>query len=380
MTGTLPRLGMVGGGQLARMSYQAAIPLGITLRVLAEHHDDSAALVAAGTELGSHFDAAALEAFAATCDILTFDHELVPPDLLAALEAKGHVLRPSADALLFAQDKLHQRTRLQAAGFPVPPFAAVATAAEVASFAAEYGWPVVLKAARGGYDGRGVWFVHGEAEAAEVIASAPTTPFLVEALVPIEHEAAILVVRAPSGQSVVYPLVDTVQADGMCREVLAPTVEDARTEAAAGAIALSLAELIGVVGVMAVELFVLEGGVLVVNEVALRPHNSGHYSIEGCVTSQFENHLRAVLGWPLGRTDALARAVATVNVVGGPDAADPRANVARVLALPDVHPHIYGKEPRPGRKLGHVTALGDDLAETRTRALLAAAVLSGEQA
>lgn len=376
-----PRVGMVGGGQLARMSCQAAIPLGLTLRVLAEHAGDSAATVCGDTAIGSHTDAAALATFAAGCDILTFDHELVPPELLAALEAAGHDLRPSPAALLFAQDKLHQRTRLAAAGFPVPPFVAMEAAggraAPLAAFAREHGWPLVLKAARGGYDGRGVWLVHGEAEAAAVIAAAPGVPFLAEAFVPIARELAVLVARSADGQMAVYPVVETVQVEGMCREVLVPGVGDERVERRACTLALMLAEMVGAVGIMAVELFQLDGGELLINELALRPHNSGHYSIEGCESSQFENHLRAVLGWPLGSPALRAPAVATVNVVGNAAGADPRANLPRALAVFGAHPHLYGKGPRPGRKLGHVTALGDDPQETRTRALRAAGLLMG---
>lgn len=374
---------MVGGGQLARMTYQAAIPLGITLRVLAERADDGAALVGADLETGSHTDLAALRRFAAGCDVVTFDHELAPPAHLEALEAEGHILCPSPAAMRFAQDKLWQRDRFGALGLPVPAHARTSSAAEVEAFAgANGGWPVVIKAALGGYDGRGVWVARSAAEAASIIAegqSAGLTLFA-EAMVDLEREVAVMVARRPGGESVVYPVVETVQEDGMCRELVAPAPIDPTIAAYARNIAERIADAIGLTGVMAVELFIARGGAVLVNEIATRPHNSGHHTIEGAVTSQFENHVRAVLDWPLGDTALTAPAVVTVNVVGGPSGGDPRVNLPRALAVPGVHVHLYGKGPRPGRKLGHVTALGDNVAEVRERAARAAAILVGEPA
>ncbi|MGE5597018.1 MAG: 5-(carboxyamino)imidazole ribonucleotide synthase [Hyphomicrobiales bacterium] len=365
--------GMVGGGQLARMTYQAAIPLGITLRVLAERPDDSAALIGAGTVIGSHESLGDLRAFAAGCDVLTFDHELVPPAHLAALEAEGHVLRPGASALRFAQDKAYQREVLGSLGLPVPVNRRVVSLHELAMFGDELGWPVVVKAIAGGYDGRGVWVFGEPGEAADLFATG--REFLAEAFVPIDRELAVLVARRPGGELAVYPAVETVQVDGMCREVLAPAPLANDLRERIDALARRIAEATGVIGVFAIELF-LTGGQLVLNEVAARPHNSGHYSIEGTVTSQFENHLRAVLDWPLGDTSLTAPAVVTVNVVGASDQ-DPRELLPRALEVPGVHVHLYGKGPRAGRKLGHVTALGDDPRTVRERALQAAALLTG---
>lgn len=364
---------MVGGGQLARMTYQAAIPLGITLRVLAERPDDSAALIGAGTVIGSHESLGDLRAFAAGCDVLTFDHELVPPAHLAALEAEGHVLRPGASALRFAQDKAYQREVLGSLGLPVPVNRRVVSLHELAMFGDELGWPVVVKAIAGGYDGRGVWVFGEPGEAADLFATG--REFLAEAFVPIDRELAVLVARRPGGELAVYPAVETVQVDGMCREVLAPAPLANDLRERIDALARRIAEATGVIGVFAIELF-LTGGQLVLNEVAARPHNSGHYSIEGTVTSQFENHLRAVLDWPLGDTSLTAPAVVTVNVVGASDQ-DPRELLPRALEVPGVHVHLYGKGPRAGRKLGHVTALGDDPRTVRERALQAAALLTG---
>ncbi|MFN8506777.1 MAG: 5-(carboxyamino)imidazole ribonucleotide synthase [Dehalococcoidia bacterium] len=374
---------MVGGGQLARMTYQAAIPLGVTLRVLSERADDGAALVSADAEIGSHTDLEALRRFAAGCDIVTFDHELAPPELLEQLAREGQVLRPSPAAMRFAQDKLWQREQFGALGLPVPAHAVVATAEDAAAFAAAHGgWPVVIKAARGGYDGRGVWVARTAEDAARVVAegAAGGLRLFAEAMVELEREVAVLIARRPGGESVVYPVVETVQADGMCRELVSPAPIDPSVAAHARNIAERIADAIGVTGIMAVELFVARGGEVLVNEIATRPHNSGHHTIEGCVTSQFENHVRAVLDWPLGSTAPVAPAVVTVNVVGGAAGGDPRANLPRALAVPGVHVHLYGKGPRPGRKLGHVTALGEDANEVRERADRAAAILVGEPA
>lgn len=376
--GAMPKLGMVGAGQLARMTYQAAISLGITLRLLATDPHDGAARIASAVTLGSHTSLRDLEGFAETCDVVTFDHELVAPEHLTALEARGHCLRPPAASQRFAQDKGYQREQLRARGYPVPSFAFVNTPRDVAAFARRHGWPLVLKATRGGYDGRGVWVADGPAEAERVLEGAASrgTTLLAEELVRIERELAVLVARRPRGESVVYPVVETVQIGGICRQVVAPAGVPAHLAESARELATSVAEATGAVGIMAIELF-LAGGRLLVNELAFRPHNSGHYSIEGCVTSQFENHVRAVLDWPLGDPSLVAPAVATVNVLGGPVAGDPEALLAQALSEPSVHVHLYGKKARPGRKLGHVTALGADAESALGPALRAAEALVG---
>lgn len=367
-------VGMVGAGQLARMTYQAGIPLGVTLAVMAAKPDDGAALVSAHTTVGDIDALEDLRAFAETCEVVTFDHELVPSAHLQTLESEGHILRPSAKALRFAQDKAHQRSLLGALGIPVPFNRLVANVDELALFGDELGWPVVLKTVTGGYDGRGVWVFDRPQDAADLFAHGHE--MLAESFVPIDREVAVLVARRPGGEMAVYPVVETVQVDGMCREIIAPVTlapEDARM---IDDLARRIAEATGVVGILAIELFMAQGHILL-NEVAMRPHNSGHYSIEGSVTSQFENHLRAVLDWPLGDTSLTAPAVVTVNVVGEGNG-DPQANLPHALAIPGVHVHLYGKEARHGRKLGHVTALGDDVNEVRERALRAAQVLTSE--
>ncbi len=374
-----PRPGIVGAGQLARMMVQAAIPLGLTPAVLATAPDESAALVAARSLIGPPTSLDALRSLAAVSDVVTFDHELVDAALLRRLEAEGHILRPSAAVMAVGQDKWFQRRELEQLGLPAPAFRPVPDLAAVEEFAATYGWPVVLKARRGGYDGRGVWVVHSPAGAAEVLvgARAAGTFMLAEEWIAIEREIAVLVARRPAGEAVTYPVVETVQRDGICHEVLAPAPIATGLADSARAFALHIAEALGVTGILAVEMFVTQAGTLVVNELAVRPHNSGHYSIEGCVTSQFENHLRAVLDWPLGASGLTAPAVVTANVLGAPQTGDLMSRLPDALALPGVHVHLYGKAARPGRKLGHVTVLGAVIAEARARAGRAAALLAG---
>jgi 5-(carboxyamino)imidazole ribonucleotide synthase len=377
----LPVVAMVGGGQLARMTHQAAIALGQSLRVLSSGPDESAALVAADVRIGDHRDLAALRGLAEGATVVTFDHEHVPTEHLRALEDAGVRVAPGSAALLHAQDKLVLRRALAAAGEPQPAWAEVATPVGVADLAGAVGWPVVLKTPRGGYDGKGVFVVDGPASAAALLAEHGT--LLAEERVPLLRELAVQVARSPFGQVAVWPVVETVQRDGVCREVLAPAPGlDAARATAAQELAIRIADRLGVVGLLAVELFETADGVLV-NELAMRPHNSGHWSIEGSRTSQFEQHLRAVLDYPLGATDLTAPAVAMANVLGGAasDAgwAGPSLDerVHHLMAhWPDVKLHWYGKGQRPGRKLGHVTALGDNLAEVRARAAAAARYLA----
>lgn len=371
-------VGIVGSGQLARMTYQAGISLGVPVRVLADRPEEAAAAVAADLSFGRADSAEDLVAFAGTCGVLTFDHELVDLVTLRELERSGMAVRPGPGTLECAVDKGVARRRFAAAGLPVPAFTEAAGPAGVEAFAAAHGWPVVLKATRGGYDGRGVWVAEDPAGAARVLDDARRAGvrLLVEEHVPIERELAVMVARRPAGEAVVYPVVETVQVDGLCREVrLHAGVEPAVAEAAR-ALGLQVAKELDATGVLAVELFEVGGG-LVVNEIAARPHNSGHWTIEGAVTSQFENHLRAVLDLPLGLTDPVAPAVAMVNVVGPETGSDPAAGLARALAVPGAHVHLYAKTARPGRKLGHVTVVGDDPDEVAGRAWAAATALVG---
>jgi 5-(carboxyamino)imidazole ribonucleotide synthase len=359
------------------MAGEAASALGLSMAVLAERPDDAACQVAAEVMLGSPFVADELRAFTERCDVVTFDHEQVDLDIVAALAAGGAVLRPGAETLELAVDKAHMRAVLDGAGVPVPSYLVVesgpAAADAVASFAAAHGWPVMLKAARGGYDGKGVWPARDRVEAETVLARVAGR-IVVEELLPLDAELAVLVARRPSGSSAAWPAVETAQVGVVCREVLVPGRLERDVVDAAVALGQKVAEIAGGVGVMAVELFWSRGR-LVVNEVATRPHNSGHWTIEGAVTSQFENHLRAVLDLPLGSTAPQHRHVASVNIFGGPAGDDPAHLLARGLSTEDAHVHLYGKAARPGRKLGHVTVGGDDPDLVRAHAWSAAVAL-----
>ncbi|GAA2624104.1 5-(carboxyamino)imidazole ribonucleotide synthase [Actinomadura fulvescens] len=360
---------MAGGGQLARMTQQAAIGLGVNLRVLAGSPGESAARVCADTRIGDDRSLDDLAAFAKGCDVVTFDHEHVPGDHIQALEAAGIPCRPGAGALLHAQDKLIMRDRLSALGAPCPRYGDVA---DIEAFARETGWPVVLKATRGGYDGKGVWVLDGPDDDLVQDLLARGLSLMVEEHVPFRRELAALVARSPHGQGAAYPVVETVQENGICVEVIAPAPGlDDELAAQAQRLALEIAERLDVTGLLAVELFETDRGLLV-NELAMRPHNSGHWTIEGSRTSQFEQHLRAVLDLPLGDTRPTAPYVVMANVLGGDDP-DVYSRYIHVMAHdPGVKVNLYGKEARPGRKIGHVTALGDDLADVRARARHAA--------
>jgi 5-(carboxyamino)imidazole ribonucleotide synthase len=368
---------MVGGGQLARMTSQAATGLGVGFRVLAGSAADSAAQVSAGTWLGDYRSLADLRAFAAGCDVITFDHEHVPDAHLTALERDGVQVRPAAAALRFTQDKLAMRERLTGLGVACPRFAPVRTLAEVEEFAAG-SWPVVLKAVSGGYDGKGVWVCDSAAQAATVLANtglAHGIDLLAEEYVPFERELAVLAARSPHGQGAVYPVVQTVQRDGICREVIAPAPGLAPGRAAqAEALALRVAAELGVTGLLAVEMFETPAGLLV-NELAMRPHNCGHWTIEGARTSQFEQHLRAVLDLPLGSPAMAAPVAVMANVLGGDDADVYDRYIHVMAADPAVKVHMYGKPVRPGRKIGHVTVTGQDPEELADRARRAASYL-----
>ncbi|HEX8095129.1 5-(carboxyamino)imidazole ribonucleotide synthase [Jatrophihabitans sp.] len=378
----LPVVGMVGAGQLARMTHQAAIALGQSVRLLADSADDGAAMVASDVQVGNYRSLADLRRFAAGCDVLTFDHEHVPGEHLRALADDGVLVLPSAQALRFAQNKAEMRRRLAGLGVAAPAWRDLSVEADpraaLADFARTAGWPVVLKAISGGYDGKGVWVVDSIDDADPLLASG--TPLLAEAKVDLDFEIAAVVARSPLGQGAAWTPVETVQQDGICTEVIAPAPRLSAGQAAlAQRLALRIAAELDVVGVLAVELFVERGGALLVNELAMRPHNSGHWTIEGSRTSQFEQHLRAVLDYPLGVTAQTAPVVVMANVLGGPDDTEPALDerVHHLMARwPDVKIHLYGKGFRPGRKVGHVTALGGDLARVRGRARAAADYLS----
>lgn len=378
--GGFPVVGIIGGGQLARMCAGPAAELGVTLSVLAEAADASAALVVPSSPVGEHSDVEAVRAFARECDVVTFDHEHVPTDVLDALVADGVAVRPGPEALLHAQDKLVMRESLTAAGVPCPRWVAASTAEEVTAFAEDVGWPVVAKTPRGGYDGKGVLVATRVAELEDWLATAADRgePLLLEESVPFVRELAVLLARSPSGQAAAWPVVETVQTSGICTEVIAPapglTEESAR---GATAIGLDIAAALEVTGVMAVELFELEDGSVLVNELAMRPHNSGHWTMDGAVTGQFEQHLRAVLDLPLGSPRPRAPWTVMGNVLGG-EHPDLYPTYRHVMARdPELKVHLYGKGVRPGRKIGHVNVSGESVADLRERARHAADYIEG---
>lgn len=372
-----PRVGVIGGGQLARMMVPAAVELGIDIRVLAEGPGMSAAIAA--TAEGDYHDAETVLAFARDVDVVTFDHEHVPQEVLRALVDAGVAVHPGPDALAVAQDKITMRTRLSELGLPVPDWAAVHDPDDLRAFLDDHGGRAVVKTARGGYDGKGVRVVSDPAQVEDwfiaVAEAGGDQALLVEELVPFTRELAQSVARRPSGDVVAWPLVETVQRDGVCAEVFAPASASAgRLADAAEEIAVRIATELGVTGVLAVELFQTEDDRILINELAMRPHNTGHWTIDGATTSQFEQHLRAVLDLPLGATGVHAPSAVMVNVLGGPADGDLDARYPAALeAFPEAKYHFYGKAPRPGRKIGHVTVIGDDVDDVTYRARAAAA-------
>jgi 5-(carboxyamino)imidazole ribonucleotide synthase len=368
-------VGVVGGGQLARMMIPAASALGVELRVFAEAENSSAQLAA--TTVGDYTDFEQLAEFARGVDALTFDHEHVPTELLARLEADGVRVRPGPGALIHAQNKLVMRRRLAELGLPMPAWQAVRSASELESFIARWG-EAVVKTPIGGYDGKGVRVVTQSSEVADWFARLENYggELLAEQRVNFARELAVLSARNPSGEFVSWPAVQTIQKNGVCAEVIAPAAK--LDQAAATAIARAVSEGLGVTGVLAVEMFEAAGGELLINELAMRPHNSGHFSIEGSVTSQFEQHLRAVLDWPLGSTAMVAESAVMVNLLGVDDENDFVSNYAAAMqAHPEVKFHSYQKGPRAGRKMGHLTAVGADAAALLKAARAAADLLRG---
>ncbi len=374
-----PTLAVIGGGQLARMMAQPAIAMGLPLRLLAEAEGVSAAQVIPDHLVGDYRDLETLRKVTDGCQVVTFDHEHVPTEHLHALADDGIAVRPGPEALVHAQDKGVMRERLAALDVPCPRNQVVTSAEEVARF----GLPCVLKTTRGGYDGKGVWFVRTVDDCAEPFRTAAESGvrLLAEELVDFRRELSALVARSPSGQAAAYPVVASTQRDGVCVEVVAPAPDlDPELAGRAQQIALRIAGALDVTGILAVELFETYDGRVLVNELAMRPHNTGHWTQDGAVTSQFENHLRAVLDLPLGSPAPRAPWTVMVNILGGPDQVGRLYDgFPHALARdPHLRVHLYGKELRPGRKVGHVNAYGDDLQECLERARHAAAWFRGD--
>lgn len=368
---------VIGDGQLARMMQTAAIELGQSLRLLAGSPDASAAQVCADVVLGDYTNLDDLRRAAEGCDALTFDHEHVPNEHLDALIADGIAVEPRPTALIYAQDKLLMRQRLQELGVPVPDFAEITSSHDAQNFWAHTNGQVCLKTRRGGYDGHGVWFPTSEAEFCDLVEEllAKGAPLMAERKVALDRELSAMVARRQSGEMKGWPIVESVQRDGICAEAIAPAPGLSEAlENQAREIARTVAEGLGVTGVLAVELFEAEGEISV-NELAMRPHNTGHWTQDGCITSQFEQHLRAVLNQPLGATEATAAITVMANVLGAAeDPAMPMAERVKEVhrRFPQAKVHLYGKTHRPGRKIGHINLCGEDLHRTRRDAELAA--------
>lgn len=374
-----PTVSVVGGGQLARMMQPAATALGIHLRVLADNENDSAAQVVPDTVVGDYREFQNVEQLHLSSDVLTFEHEHVPTDVLQRLSEKGANLQPVPQALHFAQNKLAMREKMSELDIASPQWRLAKAYEDITNFVDDHNGHAVIKAPTGGYDGKGVLLAGPETDLTvchEWLAAA--RELLVEEKVSFTRELAVLVARSPSGQSAAWPVVETRQAEGVCDVVIAPApqlsddIADAATRAA-----LLIADSLEVTGVMAVEGFETQDGRFLVNELAMRPHNSGHWTIDGATTSQFEQHLRAVLDLPLGATTPRSDYTVMVNVLGA-DHPHMYPAYRHVMARdPEIKVHMYGKEVRPGRKIGHVTVTGNDVANLVSRARHAADYLKG---
>ena len=370
-----PSVGIIGGGQLARMLAQSATSLGCDIRVVESDPDCPAASVSAELIEGSTSDLETLRKLAAQCDVVTLENEFIDSRLLAALESEGHIVRPTAATMEKVQDKLVQKEALEAAGLAVPAFRAVNSPADVAVAAESLGWPLVLKKRRNGYDGKGNATVRSADEIADawVKLDGETCDLYVEQFCPFTAELAIIITRSAAGESVAYPLVTTVQKDHICHVVSVPAEVGPDLAAQAEAMARQAITAMGGIGSFGVEMFLLADGRVLINELAPRVHNSGHYTIEGTICSQFENHIRAVMGWPLGSTELRAPAVVMVNLLGHSEGQGSPTGLEVALSVPGAHLHLYGKAlSKRGRKMGHITALGATVAEALATARSAA--------
>jgi 5-(carboxyamino)imidazole ribonucleotide synthase len=362
-----PTVGVIGAGQLARMSIAPATALGVNLLLLAADSNDSAAQITQHV-VGDYTDLQTVRELAAQCDVVTFEHELIPLSIVKALEADGVIVRPSSAAFLYSQDKAAMRQKLEK--FPSPQFQIVTAVDQVKEY------PVIAKAISGGYDGRGVWKVNSEKELADLLHQLPK--LLVEELIDFDYEIAVMVARSPHGQATTWAPTQTVQKDGICVLTISPAPQlSAALSERAQKLALDIAAEVAVVGVMAVEMFV-KGDNLFINELAMRPHNSGHWTIEGSHTSQFEQHLRAVLDLPLGDPSMTAPIAVMGNVLGGSKTDMYRPYLHLMARTPALNFHHYKKDVRPGRKIGHVTLLGKDLVELANEVQHAVDYMSGE--
>lgn len=371
-------IGIVGGGQLAKMLTQSATQFGCDVVVLERTEHSPASSLARETVIGDWDNPDSLLVLGSLVDVVTLENEFVDADSLASLEQFGHAVWPSSATMRTVQDKLLQKQALQNAGLPVPEFIDTPDKAAVLAAAAKFGWPMVLKKRRNGYDGKGNFTVRSAVEIDEAWArlGGGANALFVEKFCPFKTELAVMITRGRNGELVSYPVVETIQRNHICHVVKAPADIEPELARRAAQIACEAAESVGVVGTMGVEMFLTEDGKILVNELAPRVHNSGHYTIEACVCSQFENHIRAVLGWPLGSAAMRAPAAAMVNLLGAAKGSGAPHGIASALAVTGAHPHVYGKATSsPGRKMGHVTALGPTIEEALGAAQRAASLI-----
>ena len=368
-----PSLGIVGGGQLARMTAMSALQLGCNVVVLERNADSPAANLATHSLVGDWNQLGPLRELAARSTVVTLENEFVDANLLAELEQAGTVVLPSARTIALIQDKFSQKQVLRDAGLPVPAFRAVASVAEVTQAAAELGLPLVLKARRNAYDGKGNFTIRNLAEISagwSQLGGDRGNPLFIEAFCPFERELAIIITRGRNGGVAAYPVVETIQKNHICHIVRAPAEVPSATAAQAADLAQRAVAAVGAVGSFGVEMFLTRSGEILINELAPRVHNSGHYTIEACVCSQFENHVRAVLGWPLGSTRMVSPAAVMVNLLGAGRGPGHPAGLERALAAGNAHIHAYGKaQSQPGRKMGHITVLADSVTAAEAEAL-----------
>ena len=373
------RLGIIGGGQLARMTAMAALPLGCEVVVLEKNPFSPAARLSPDSMVGDWSNPVVLAEFAQRCDVITLENEFVDATALAALEQAGHPVFPSAACIAVTQDKLIQKQALQSAGLAVPEFRAVNSPEDIADAAKLLAWPLLLKTRRNGYDGKGNFTLRSAADIPtgwEALGGGKNELF-VEAFYHFERELAVIVTRGRDGASVAYPVVETIQKNHVCRTVIAPAEIAGETARQATHLARQAVAAVGGVGSFGVEMFLSANGQIAINELAPRVHNSGHYTIEACTCSQFENHVRAVLGWPLGNPLMIAPVAVMVNLLGTAKASGQPLGLSNALQRPGARVHLYGKTMSgSGRKMGHVTALGETVADTRAIAEQAAAEIS----
>ncbi|MBI2487192.1 MAG: 5-(carboxyamino)imidazole ribonucleotide synthase [Deltaproteobacteria bacterium] len=372
-------IGILGGGQLARMTAAAGYKLGLRIAILDPESDSPAQQLANIKVVASLDDLSGLENIARISDLLTLENEFVNAPLLEHIESMGVHIYPTSRTVSLIQDKLFQKQSLEANGIDVPAFIEVSSQKDILEAGRRFGWPLMLKVRRNGYDGRGNELINGANEIPKswTKLGGETRGLMVERFIRFKKELAVMVARSSNGEAVTYPVVETVQKDHICHIVKAPANVSTAISERAGMMARRAIEAVHGVGIFGLEMFLLDDDSILINEMAPRPHNSGHYTIEACVTSQFENHLRAILGFPLGSASMILPAAVMVNLLGDRSGVSNISGVEKALRIPGVNLHIYGKKlTRPNRKMGHITVLGASVEEALEKAVKAASFIS----